>query len=143
MFLRASCRPVLRLARSSGLRRSLSSSSSLPARGAIDVHTHVYLPAYMETLRSRTSVPYVRRIAGEDRLVILPGEDEEATTAVGRPIGPEYHEIARKLEFMDRHGIQSSVISLANPWLDFLSAEEAPDVARRLNDELEGTESSR
>lgn len=29
---------------------------------------------------------------------------------------------------MDLHGIEKSVISLANPWLDFLEGEEAANV---------------
>jgi hypothetical protein len=31
-----------------------------------------------------------------------------------RPLGEEYHIIQRKLEFMDRHGIQTSVIRFAS-----------------------------
>lgn len=51
---------------------------------AIDVHTHMYPPAsYMKLLRSRTDVPRVVSIGGKDRLIILPGEDEETTTAAG------------------------------------------------------------
>lgn len=38
---------------------------------------------------------------------------------------------------MKIHSITSSVISLANPWLDFLSPEEGPQWATKINDELE------
>ena len=38
---------------------------------------------------------------------------------------------------MDNHGIKTSVISLANPWLDFLHGEEAANVAQELNDEMQ------
>jgi len=37
---------------------------------------------------------------------------------------------------MSTHSITSSVISLANPWLDFLPAPEGPGWAARVNDEL-------
>ena len=37
---------------------------------------------------------------------------------------------------MDNHNVILSIISLANPWLDFLSAEESPEWARKINDEL-------
>ena len=57
------------------------------------------------------------------------------TTAVGRPIGAEYFDISKKLQFMDTHNIGQSIISLANPWLDFLPSQEARDVAKRMNDE--------
>lgn len=38
---------------------------------------------------------------------------------------------------MNVHGIEKSVISLANPWLDFLEGVEAANVAQELNDELQ------
>lgn len=47
---------------------------------------------------------------GQDRLVILPGEDKESSTKKGRPLGDEYWNVERKLEFMDLHGIDVSVI---------------------------------
>lgn len=76
----------------------------------------------MNLLRSRETVPYVRSFpddpASGDRLVILPAEDT-ASTARGRPIGPEYYDVEQKLQFMENHGIDISVISLANPWLDW------------------------
>ena len=39
---------------------------------------------------------------------------------------------------MDTHNISQSVVSLANPWLDFLEGNEAASVAQELNDELQG-----
>jgi len=38
---------------------------------------------------------------------------------------------------MEIHKINTSVISLANPWLDFLSPSEGPKWAHRINNELE------
>lgn len=106
----------------------------------IDIHTHIYPPAYMELLRSRIDVPYVRSFpddpAAGDRLVILPAEDT-ASTSRGRPIGPEYYDIDEKIAFMDAHGIDISVISLANPWLDWLPPSSASKVARTINDDVE------
>eukprot|EP01138_Halocafeteria_seosinensis_P005841 gb/GECG01005970.1/.p1 GENE.gb/GECG01005970.1/~~gb/GECG01005970.1/.p1 ORF type:complete len:393 (+),score=46.10 gb/GECG01005970.1/:1-1179(+) len=102
----------------------------------VDVHTHVYLPRYMDILRNRGKVPRVETINNEDRLIILPGEDAEESTSKGRPIGSEYYDMDRKIAFMDAHGIDVSVLSLANPWLDFLGPEEAPDVAKQLNADL-------
>jgi aminocarboxymuconate-semialdehyde decarboxylase len=102
----------------------------------VDVHTHVYTPAYLDLLRARSVVPRVLPGTPE-RLVILPGEDNDSSTSAGRPVGPEYSSIAEKLAFMDRHGIDHSVISLANPWLDWLGAEEGvAQVASKVNDEL-------
>jgi predicted TIM-barrel fold metal-dependent hydrolase len=38
---------------------------------------------------------------------------------------------------MDQHSIEISVISLANPWLDFLTASDAPEAARQINDDID------
>lgn len=129
--------------------------SSLAAP-AIDVHTHMYYPGYMDILKKRSDIPKVLTVGGEDRLIILPGEDHESTTSVGRPIGKEYWSVQAKLRFMDNHNISKSVVSLANPWLDFLEVcqcavfivsfrvsesvlkgDEAEAVAQQLNDELQ------
>ena len=107
----------------------------------IDVHTHIYTPSYLDLLRARTTVPYLLDLPAPalPRLIILPSDDDGnlPPSARGRPIGPEYTSIAAKLAFMAHHGISASVISPANPWLDFLPAREAVDAARMMNDELE------
>ena len=109
----------------------------------VDIHTHIYPPTFVSLLRSRTTVPYIRTFPDapdSSRLIILPGEDDPTTpsTSRGRPIGPQYWDIAEKVAFMDTHKIDISVISLANPWLDFLPAEEAGDAAKRINDDVDG-----
>ncbi len=107
-------------------------------RGAIDVHTHVYLPRYRDLLRDRTAVPRIAGNGDDLRLIILPGEDAEASTAAGRPIGGEYYSPERKIAYMDAHDIAVSVLSLANPWLEFVAAAEAPAIATALNEDMEG-----
>ena len=108
----------------------------------VDIHTHIYPPSYVDLLRSRTTVPYVRNFDDapeSSRLIILPGEDDPSTpsTSRGRPIGPEYYDIKQKIAFMDQHKIDKSVISLANPWLDFLPSDEAGAAARKINDDVD------
>lgn len=106
----------------------------------VDIHTHMYPPVYMELLRQRDAIPYVKSFAQEDtsyeRLVILPAEDT-ASTSRGRPIGPEYYDIKEKIAFMNTHNIDISVISLANPWLDWVPPDQALNVAKRVNDDME------
>ncbi|BFZ60296.1 hypothetical protein YB2330_001332 [Saitoella coloradoensis] len=105
----------------------------------VDIHTHVYLTRYMDLLRSRSEVPRVLSLpSGEERLVILADEAKSSSdTSQGRPIGSEYYDISKKFEFMDQHGIDISVISLANPWLDFLGLGQAAPMARMLNTDIE------
>jgi aminocarboxymuconate-semialdehyde decarboxylase len=78
----------------------------------VDIHTHVYLPRYTSLLRSRTSVPFIRSTTREgmldERLLIL---DHEPSG--GRPVGPQYWDREEKLKFMDRHGIDVSVVRWA------------------------------
>src|SRR3984885_16352044 len=100
---------------------------------AIDVHSHVYPGRYVALLRARDAVPRIVTRDGQDRMLILPGEDTDSSTSAGRPIGSEYWDGARKVAFMDRHGIAVSVVSPANPWLDFLSGAEAGPVASEIN----------
>ncbi|KAI0368048.1 amidohydrolase 2 [Pilatotrama ljubarskyi] len=103
----------------------------------VDVHTHVYLPRYAAFLRSRSSVPRIFTRTSpegrqEERLLIL--HDEPSS---GRPIGAQYWDRDEKLKFMDRHAIDVSVVSSANPWLDFLPAPTAHKLAGELNEDLE------
>jgi aminocarboxymuconate-semialdehyde decarboxylase len=112
-------------------------SMASKASPVVDIHTHIYPPSYISLLTSRTSIPYIRSFppSPAHRLVILPAEDTESTSR-GRPIGPEYYDIEKKIEFMDAHNISISVISLANPWLDWLPPAEAGPTATHINDEV-------
>ena len=94
----------------------------------------------MDLLRSRNVVPRILPgvdAAGDERYVILPGEDADISTAAGRPVGSEFWDPARKLAFMDAHNIDISVLSLANPWLDFAAPDDAAALATTLNDDMQ------
>jgi aminocarboxymuconate-semialdehyde decarboxylase len=110
----------------------------MPAKSpVVDIHTHVYPPSYISLLESRSQIPYIRAFPPSTalRLVILPAEDTESTSR-GRPVGSEYYDIKEKIKFMDTHSIDISVISLANPWLDWLPPDTAGKVAGDINDEV-------
>ncbi|SMQ47606.1 unnamed protein product [Zymoseptoria tritici ST99CH_3D7] len=111
----------------------------VPKMTNVDVHTHLYPPSLVELLRSRTKVPYVRSFdaAEGERLIILPSEDASTSTSRGRPFGPDYYDVSRKMSFMKVHGIDISVLSLANPWLDWVAAEYAAETAKMVNDDFE------
>jgi len=101
----------------------------------VDIHTHFYPRDYLDRLSQRSEIPKVVRDADGEHFVIFP--DEERVAGAARPIGEHFVRLEKKLEFMDRHGIDRSVISLGNPWVDFLDGEEAVSWAHRLNDEVE------
>ena len=108
----------------------------------VDIHTHIYPPTYLSLLRSRNTVPYLLDLPDKNappRLIILPSDDDHALPpqSRGRPIDASYSSVEEKLKFMTTHNITTSVISLANPWLDFLPPEEGRKWATTVNDELE------
>lgn len=110
----------------------------------VDIHTHVYPQSYMDMLRARKTVPYIHDPSSKDtppRLIILSSDDDPSIPLDqrGRPVDSSYSDINVKLGFMRRHGINASVISLANPWLDFLEPNVACSWAERVNDDLDAT----
>ncbi|GAA5821813.1 hypothetical protein JCM11251_001038 [Rhodosporidiobolus azoricus] len=104
----------------------------------VDVHTHVYPPSYANLMRRRDKIPKIITGAdGQEMVVLLKEEEGKGANSKGRPVGPQYWDRTEKLTFMSTHGIDVSVVSLANPWLDFLEPDEAVEAARELNDELQ------
>ena len=113
----------------------------IPHEPVVDVHTHIYPPAYINYLRGRTQVPYIRSFPeapnpNQERLVILPSEEDAPSTSRGRPIGKEYWDVEEKLLFMRTHGIDISILSLPNPWLDWVPSNEAAATARGVNNDF-------
>jgi predicted TIM-barrel fold metal-dependent hydrolase len=109
--------------------------TSLITGNVIDLHSHLYLPRYMDLLRRRTDAPRVIERGGKEYLAVLPGKDDQRDA--GRLIDDSYWSPDAKIAFMDRSGIDISVISPPNPWLYFLPAGQATEMARLLNQDLE------
>jgi predicted TIM-barrel fold metal-dependent hydrolase len=100
----------------------------------IDIHTHIYTRPYLEALSRRTEIPRVDIKDDGEHLMIFRNEAE----ALGgtRPMSTAFFRPEDKLEFMATAGIDLSIVSLGNPWLDFFTAEESADWARAINDEI-------
>lgn len=117
-----------------------------PTAKIVDIHTHMYPPSYIKILESRSTIPLVRSFpqTPDPRLILLEAEVsalEEATKdpsakPPGRPLTSHYASLDQKIHFMDTHKIDTSVVSLANPWLDFLSPEESGPMAQSVNEEF-------
>lgn len=80
----------------------------------IDVHTHVYTPAYCDLMRARdgtNQIPLIRKDDnGQEKVILLKEEAEKGgSNSSGRPIGPQYWDRNEKIKFMDTHGIDVSV----------------------------------
>ncbi|RDW85249.1 hypothetical protein BP6252_02839 [Coleophoma cylindrospora] len=101
------------------------------ATPVVDVHSHLYPPFYIDLLKGRTEVPYIKEFPPNNELRLI-----NRTAEMGKPMTPTLYDVAAKIEFMDKHGIDISVLSLGNPWLDFLPSETAGDVAKNMNDQF-------
>ena len=99
----------------------------------IDVHCHLYPLEYIRLLEKRQTIPRVINRNGEREFLIFPEEDG-ANGVGGRPMGSEYFDLALKLKFMDALGIDTSVISLGNPWLDPFPDSEGDEAAEAINE---------
>lgn len=104
----------------------------------VDAHTHLYPSSYMELLQSRQEIPRVAMRAGVPHFVIFPEEEKTG----GRPMQPAMWDLGAKLDFMAEAGIDRSVVSLGNPWLDPVVGRPSVDWARRINAELAGLETA-
>ncbi|KAK0623107.1 uracil-5-carboxylate decarboxylase [Immersiella caudata] len=120
-------------------------SESQPLKGkakVVDIHTHMYPPEYVKVLESRNIIPLVRKFPGapDPRLVLLDAEvpllesAQQGTSVLpGRPLTRHFSSLYQKIHFMDTHHIDISVVSLANPWLDFLPSDQAFPSAKSIN----------
>jgi aminocarboxymuconate-semialdehyde decarboxylase len=102
----------------------------------IDVHSHLYPAWYLERLRQNKGTPRVHRLGEVEYLDIFPGGRPDPM-GPGQPITDGFTSGAAKLAFMDAAGIDQSVVSVGNPWVDFLSPGEAVFLATELNEYME------
>ncbi|TQN68943.1 Multisubstrate pseudouridine synthase 7, partial [Colletotrichum shisoi] len=121
-------------------------SSTTPMK-VVDIHTHMYPPSYIKILESRTTIPVVRSFpqTPDPRLILLASEEQALDEATkdssakppGRPLTSHYASLDQKVHFMNTHKIDISVVSLANPWLDFVDASESGAMAKGVNEEFD------
>src|SRR6476660_7268193 len=94
----------------------------------LDLHTHFFTPQYFQTIRD------------------LPSEFSFAESSTGQTIitfrgarffgvTPPMTDVAKRLEDMDRVGIDVEVVSLSTPNLFFADPQHQPAIARIVNDE--------
>lgn len=112
----------------------------------VDIHTHMYPLIYIDILKSRQDIPLVRTFpqAPDPRLILLQSEaqsleeagDNPAAKPPGRPLTSHYTSLDQKIHFMNTHHINISVLSLANPWLDFVDASTAGAVGESINNDF-------
>lgn len=100
----------------------------------IDAHTHYFPATLVECLSRRSSVPQLTAANGQR--YVRYGED------VQYPLLPPMSDLEGKLTEMDAAGIDVSLLSVNIPGVDGFG-DDAPAVARAVNDELADVTASR
>jgi predicted TIM-barrel fold metal-dependent hydrolase len=96
---------------------------------AIDMHVHWFPDTLVEALKSRTAFPFVSRAADGRDVLNYPG--------MSQPIAAGYTSIARRIESMERYGVDIQLLSLGNRMLNAIQcapAEVAAPLCRVFND---------
>ena len=93
----------------------------------LDLHTHFYPPIYFEKIRDLPSEFSFDKSPSGQTIIKYRGARFFGVT-------PPMTDVAKRLEDMDRVGIDVEVISLSTPNVFFTDAEHQPEIARMTND---------
>lgn len=84
---------------------------------AIDMHNHWYPDALVEALRARNTPPHIDRDADGKDVLHYPG--------MSSGVRPGYTDLDKRVEGMDRYGVEALVLSLGNRMLNALQSAPA------------------
>ena len=93
----------------------------------LDLHTHYYPPIYFDRIRDLPSEFSFDKSPSGQTIIKYRGARFFGVT-------PPMTDVARRLEDMDRVGIDMEVVSLSTPNVFFTDAEHQPEIARMTND---------
>ena len=102
-------------------------SHSRPVPRKLDLHTHYYPPIYFDKIRDLPSEFSFDKSPSGQTIIKYRGARFFGVT-------PPMTDVGRRLEDMDRVGIDVEVISLSTPNVFFTDAEHQPGIARMVND---------
>jgi aminocarboxymuconate-semialdehyde decarboxylase len=94
----------------------------------IDIHCHLYPKSMQEIMESCSQVTQDPKTGA--RFI------KEAGVEPGVPIVPKMWDVEERLRVMDRMGIEYSVVSVGNPWINNVPREKSKEAARRINSEI-------
>ena len=92
-----------------------------------DLHTHYYPPIYFEKIRELPSEFAFDKSPSGQTIITYRGARFFGVT-------PPMTDVARRLEDMDRVGIDVEVVSLSTPNVFFADSKQQPEIARIVND---------
>jgi len=93
----------------------------------VDFHTHWMTKAYFNVLEKRQAVPRIERVHGK---ITVPQR------GFWNPLTPNFFDMNIRLHEMENSGVDLQVVSLTNPWVDFLDPKLSVEIAKQNNDEL-------
>lgn len=97
----------------------------------VDFHAYFQTQSFLERLRRRRDYPRIEKTAEGEVIWSGPG--------VARRIRPEQTDIARRVELLEKVGIDTQILRLQNvSGVDALEAAEGGEVARAANEEMSG-----
>jgi aminocarboxymuconate-semialdehyde decarboxylase len=93
----------------------------------LDLHTHYYPPIYFDKIRELPSEFSFDKSPSGQTIITYRGARFFGVT-------PPMTDVARRIEDMDRVGIDVEVVSLSTPNVFFADAKHQPEIARIVND---------
>jgi len=102
----------------------------MPSR-KFDLHTHYYQPAYFDKVRALPSEFSFGQSPSGQTIITYRGARFFGVT-------PPMTDVAKRIEDMDRVGIDVEVVSLSTPNVFFADAQHQPEIARMVNDAYAG-----
>jgi aminocarboxymuconate-semialdehyde decarboxylase len=93
----------------------------------LDLHTHYYPPVYFDKIRELPSEFSFDKSPSGQTIITYRGARFFGVT-------PPMTDVAKRLEDMDRVGIDVEVVSLSTPNVFFTDAQHQPEIARMVND---------
>jgi aminocarboxymuconate-semialdehyde decarboxylase len=93
----------------------------------LDLHTHYYPPVYFDKIRELPSEFSFDKSPSGQTIINYRGARFFGVT-------PPMTDVAKRIEDMDRVGIDVEVISLSTPNVFFADAQHQPEIARMVND---------
>jgi aminocarboxymuconate-semialdehyde decarboxylase len=92
-----------------------------------DLHTHYYPPIYFDKIRERPSEFSFDKSPSGQTIITYRGARFFGIT-------PPMTDVSKRLEDMDRVGVDIEVVSLSTPNVFFADAQHQPEIARMVND---------
>lgn len=105
----------------------MSSSNTTTSGRKLDLHTHYYPSTYFDKIRELPSEFSFGKSPSGQTIITYRGARFFGVT-------PPMTDVSRRLEDMDRVGIDVEVVSLSTPNVFFANAQYQPEIARMVND---------